>query len=62
MQQMANPVQLTEAHLALTSILTGLLLIFHITHFFPQSHFLVDFEIWVSVQILSFHETMSVHG
>lgn len=34
MQQMANPVQLTEAHLALTSILTGLLLIFHITHFF----------------------------
>lgn len=38
MQQMANPVQLTEAHLALTSILTGLLLILHITHFFFHSH------------------------
>lgn len=41
----------TEAHLALTSILTGLLLILHITHFFfSQPQFLADFEIWVSVQ------------
>lgn len=44
----------------------------HFSHYtlFSQSQFLVDFEIWVSVQwhtnccwqILSFDETMSVHG
>lgn len=34
MQQMADPVKLTEAHLALTSILTGL------HTFSPQPHFL----------------------
>lgn len=50
MQQMANPVQLTEAHLALASILAGLLLILHITRFFSQPQFLVDFKMWVSVQ------------
>lgn len=37
MQQMANPAQPTEAHLALTSILTGLLLTLHVAHFFTAT-------------------------
>lgn len=71
MQQMANTVKLTEAHLALTSTLTGLLLILHITHFFfTATVSWVDFrdmgqcsrtyQLWLAN--VTGDETTSVHG
>lgn len=49
MQQMAGPVRRTEAHLALTSILTGLLLVLH-RALFSQPQYLTILKMWVSVQ------------